>query len=140
MYIQNPILSGFHADPCLCRKGDDYYLVVSSFEWFPGIPVYHSRDMKHWELYAHVLADAHTCDLKRLPSAKGVRAPCLTYCAREDLFYVAYGILNSTNAPYFDVDNYLVTAKDPRGPWSEPVYLHSAGLDASLFHDEDGRK
>ena len=140
MYIQNPILSGFHADPCLCRKGDDYYLAVSSFEWFPGIPVYHSRDMKHWELYAHVLADAHTCDLKRLPSAKGVRAPCLTYCAREDLFYVVYGILNSTNAPYFDVDNYLVTAKDPRGPWSEPVYLHSAGLDASLFHDEDGRK
>ena len=50
MQLKNPILTGFHADPCICRKGDDYYLAVSSFEWFPGIPVYHSRDMKHWEL------------------------------------------------------------------------------------------
>ena len=79
-------------------------------------------------------------DLKKLPSAKGIWAPCLTYCEEEDLFYVVYGVVNSMNARYFDVDNYLVTAKDIRGPWSEPVYLHSAGFDASILHDDDGRK
>lgn len=138
--IQNPILPGFNPDPCICRKGDDYYLAVSTFEWMPGIPVYHSRDLKHWELYTHVLTDDEKVDLKKLPSAKGIWAPCLTYCESEDLFYVVYGVMNSMNARYFDVDNFLITAKDIRGPWSEPVYLHSAGFDASLFHDDDGRK
>lgn len=138
--IYNPILPGFNPDPCICRKGDDYYLAVSTFEWMPGIPVYHSRDLKHWELYTHILTDDEKVDLKKLPSAKGVWAPCLTYCEAEDLFYVVYGVMNSMNARYFDVDNFLVTAKDIRGPWSEPVYLHSAGFDASMFHDGDGRK
>ena len=138
--ITNPIIPGFNPDPCICRKGDDYYLVVSTFEWMPGLPVYHSRDLKHWELYTHVLTDDEKVDLKKLPSAKGIWAPCLTYCEEEDLFYVVYGIMNSMNARYFDVDNFLITAKDIRGPWSEPVYLHSSGFDASLFHDDDGRK
>lgn len=138
--IQNPILPGFHADPCICRKGDDFYLAVSSFEWFPGIPIYHSRDMKHWELYAHALQNAENPDLKGLPSAKGIWAPCLTYCEAEDLFYVVYGVMHSMNARYFDVDNFLITAKDLKGPWSEPVYLHSSGFDTSIFHDDDGRK
>ena len=140
MIIKNPILTGFHADPCICRKKDDYYIAVSSFEWFPGIPIYHSRDMKHWELYTHALSDAQKCDLTRLPSAKGIWAPCLSYCEADDLFYVVYGVMNSMNARYFDIDNYLICAKDIRGPWSEPVYLHSAGFDASLMHDDDGRK
>lgn len=138
--IQNPILPGFHADPCICRKGDDFYLAVSSFEWFPGIPIYHSRDMKNWELYSHALQNADAPDLKKLPSAKGIWAPCLTYCEAEDLFYVVYGVMNSMNARYFDVDNFVITAKDPKGPWSEPVYLHSTGFDASMFHDDDGKK
>lgn len=138
--IHNPILPGFNPDPCICRKGNDFYLAVSTFEWMPGIPVYHSRDLKHWELYTHILTDDEKVDLKKLPSAKGVWAPCLTYCEAEDMFYVVYGVMNSMNARYFDVDNFLVTAKDLRGPWSEPVYLHSAGFDASLFHDDDGRK
>ena len=138
--IQNPILPGFHADPCICRKGDDFYIAVSSFEWFPGIPIYHSKDMKNWELYSHALTNAEDPDLKKLPSAKGIWAPCLTYCEEDDLFYVVYGVMNSMNARYFDVDNYLITAKDLRGPWSEPVYLHSSGFDASIFHDDDGKK
>ena len=137
--IKNPIFKGFNPDPCICRKGDDYYIAVSTFEWMPGIPIYHSKDMKNWELYTHVLTDEQV-DLKKLPSAKGIWAPCLTYCEEEDLFYVVYGVMNSMNARYFDVDNYLVTAKDIRGPWSEPVYLHSAGFDASILHDDDGRK
>lgn len=138
--IKNPILPGFNPDPCICRKGDDFYIAVSSFEWFPGIPIYHSGDMKHWELYTHALQNPDDPDLKKLPSAKGVWAPCLTYCETEDLFYVIYGVMNSMNGRYFDVDNYLITARDLRGPWSSPVYLHSAGFDASIFHDNDGRK
>ena len=138
--IHNPIFKGFNPDPCICRKGDDYYIAVSTFEWMPGIPVYHSKDMKNWELYTHVLTDDEEVDLKKLPSAKGIWAPCLTYCEQEDLFYVVYGVMNSMNARYFDVDNFVITAKDIRGPWSKPVYLHSAGFDASMLHDDDGRK
>ncbi|HBF0844803.1 TPA: glycoside hydrolase family 43 protein [Clostridioides difficile] len=138
--IKNPILPGFNPDPCICRKGDDYYLVVSSFEWFPGIPVYHSKDLKNWELYTHILTDETKIDLKKLLSSKGIWAPCLTYCEEEDLFYIVYGIMNSMNARYFDVDNYLITSKDIKGEWSEPVYLHSSGFDASIFHDDDGKK
>lgn len=138
--ITNPILPGFNPDPCICRKGEDYYLIVSTFEWLPGLPVYHSKDLKNWELYSHVFSEGHTIDLKRLPSAKGLWAPCLTYCKEEDLFYVVYGVMNSMNARYFDVDNFVITAKDLRGPWSNPVYLHSSGFDASMLHDADGRK
>ncbi len=137
--ITNPILPGFNPDPCIVRKNEDYYIAVSSFEWLPGIPVYHSTDLQNWELYTHVLDDNYI-DLKRLPSAKGIWAPCLTYCEEEDLFYIIYGVMNSMEARYFDVDNYLISAKDIRGPWSEPVYLHSAGFDASILHDDDGRK
>ena len=138
--IRNPILPGFNPDPCICRKGDDYYMAVSSFEWVPGIPVYHSKDLKNWELLTHVLTNDTAVDLKKLPSAKGIWAPCLTYCEKEDLFYVVYGVMNSMNARYFDVDNFVITSKNIEGPWSEPVYIHSSGFDASILHDDDGRK
>lgn len=138
--IQNPILPGFNPDPCICRRGDDYYLAVSSFEWMPGIPVYHSRDLKHWELAANLLSDEKTVDLRRLPSAKGIWAPCLTWCEQDRKFYLVYGIMQNMNARCFDCDNYLVSADDIQGPWSSPVYLHSAGFDASLLSDTDGRK
>ena len=138
--IRNPILPGFNPDPCICRKGDDYYMAVSSFEWFPGIPVYHSKDLKNCELLTHVLTNDTAVDLKKLPSAKGIWAPCLTYCEKEDLFYVVYGVMNSMNARYFDVDNFVITSKNIEGPWSEPVYIHSSGFDASILHDDDGRK
>ena len=62
--LKNPILPGFNPDPCICRKGDDYYMAVSTFEWFPGIPIYHSKDMKNWELYTHVLTDDEKVDRK----------------------------------------------------------------------------
>lgn len=138
--LRNPILKGFNPNPCICKKGDDYYIAVSTFEWFPGIPIYHSKDMKHWELYTHVLTDDSNHDLKKLPSRQKIWAPCLTYCEEEDLFYVVYGVMNSMNARYFDVDNFVITAKNIEGPWSEPVYLHSSGFDASILHDDDGRK
>jgi len=136
----NPILTGFHADPCICKKENDYYLAVSSFEWFPGVPVYHSKDLKNWELITNILSDETSLDLRKLPSAKGIWAPCLTYDEETDLFYLVYGVMNSMNGRYFDVDNYLITAPEITGPWSKPEYIHSSGFDASMFHDEDGRK
>lgn len=138
--IKNPILPGFNPDPCITKKGDAYYIAVSSFEWFPGIPIYHSKDLQNWELLTHVLTDDQKPDLKKLPSAKGIWAPCLTYDERDQKFYVVYGVMNSMNARYFDVDNYLITSDNIEGPWSEPVYLHSSGFDASILHDDDGRK
>jgi xylan 1,4-beta-xylosidase len=139
-YIKNPILPGFHPDPCICRQDDNYYMAVSSFEWFPGVPIYHSKDMKNWKLITHCLENNALADLRRLPSAKGVWAPCLTWCEEDGLFYLMYSIMNSMNARFFDVDNYLITAPSIYGPWSEPIYIHSAGFDPSMLHDEDGRK
>lgn len=138
--MKNPIFPGFNPDPCICKAGDDYYVIVSSFEWMPALPIYHSKDLKNWELYTHAIRSEKQADLRKLPSAKGIWAPCLTYCEEEKLFYVVYGVMNSMNARYFDVDNYLITASDINGPWSEPIYLHSAGFDASILHDDDGKK
>jgi len=138
--MKNPIFPGFNPDPCICKAGDDYFVIVSSFEWMPALPIYHSKDLKNWELYTHVIRSEEQADIRKLPSAKGIWAPCLTYCEEEKLFYVIYGVMNSMNARYFDVDNYLITASDIKGPWSEPVYLHSAGFDASILHDDDGKK
>ena len=138
--MKNPILPGFNPDPCICKAGDDYFVIVSSFEWMPALPIYHSKDLKNWELYTHVIRSEEQADIRKLPSAKGIWAPCLTYCEEEKLFYVIYGVMNSMNARYFDVDNYLITASDIKGPWSEPIYLHSAGFDASILHDDNGKK
>ena len=138
--MKNPIFPGFNPDPCICKAGDDYFVIVSSFEWMPALPIYHSKDLKSWELYTHVIRSEEQADIRKLPSAKGIWAPCLTYCEEEKLFYVIYGVMNSMNARYFDVDNYLITASDIKGPWSEPIYLHSAGFDASLLHDDNGKK
>ena len=84
--IENPILPGFHPDPCIVRRGDDYYIATSTFEWFPGIAIYHSRDLVDWKICTHVLTDEKTLDLRMLPSAKGIWAPCLTWCEREKCF------------------------------------------------------
>lgn len=138
--IENPILSGFHPDPCIVRRGDDYYIATSTFEWFPGIAIYHSRNLVDWNICTHVLTDEITLDLRMLPSAKGIWAPCLTWCESEKLFYVLYTRMISHNARFFDQDNFLVTAPDICGPWSEPVYLNSIGFDPSILHDDDGRK
>lgn len=134
--IQNPIFKGFNPDPCICRKGEDFYCAVSTFEWLPGVPVYHSKDLKNWELLTNILTDEQI-DLGRFPSAQGIWAPDLSYCEEEDLFYLVYGIMKPNG---MNIDNFLITAPDMMGPWSEPVYLQSSGFDASIFHGEDGRK
>lgn len=138
--IENPVLRGFHPDPSILRVGNDYYIAVSTFEWFPGIGIYHSRDLKNWRLFSHVLTRPSQLDLRGIAPSKGVWAPCLSHAPREARFYLCYSFVKGIVNNYFDLDNFLVTAPDIRGPWSDPVYLNSSGFDPSLFHDEDGRK
>jgi xylan 1,4-beta-xylosidase len=136
--IRNPILRGFNPDPSITRVGEDYYIATSTFVWQPGIRLFHSTDLANWSLIGYVLQEGEH-DLRGFASHAGIWAPCLTFDETERLFYVAYSLVRSTTAGYFDVDNFLVTASDITGPWSSPAYLNSVGFDPSFFHDDDGR-
>ncbi len=138
MLIENPILPGFHPDPSLMRVDDGFYVASSTFEWFPGVQVHHSRDLVNWRLLPHPLTRRSQLDLAGNAPSKGVWAPCLSYC--EGIFYLVYTNVRSMQSGFFDGHNYLVTASDITGPWSEPAALNSSGFDPSLFHDDDGRK
>ena len=132
--IQNPILRGFNPDPSIIRVGDDYYIAVSSFEWFPGVPIYHSRDLMHWQLIGHALKTKEYLDLTGEEPSKGVWAPALSYNESEKRFYLIYSNVHCQNPWFFDVDNYLIWTDDiKKGEWSKPVYLNSSGFDPSLF-------
>ena len=137
---QNPIIPGFSPDPSICRCGEDYYIATSSFEWFPGIPVYHSKDLLNWSLKTYIVTNPEDVNLRYIESAKGLWAPCLRYDDVEEQFTLCYNVMHSMNARFFDVDNYMMTAKHIDGPWSKPIFLHSAGFDGSMFRDDDGRK
>lgn len=134
--IHNPILKGFNPDPCLVRVGDIYYIVVSSFEWLPGVRVYQSTDLVEWEHNTDILT--HQVDLRGNPKNCSIWAPQLSH--HDGLFYLIYTDVKSTKRPFKDCHNYLITAQAIEGPWSDPVYLNSSGFDPSLYHDEDGRK
>ncbi|AOM83753.1 glycoside hydrolase family 43 protein [Salisediminibacterium beveridgei] len=136
--IQNPILPGFHADPSICRVGDDFYIATSTFEWFPGVRIHHSKDLVHWQHVASPLDRLSQLDMKGNMNSGGIWAPCLSY--HDNQFYLIYTDVKQWHGAYKDSHNYLVTAPTINGPWSEPVYLNSSGFDPSLFHDEDGRK
>lgn len=129
--FKNPIISGFHPDPSICRVGNDYYLVTSSFEWFPGIPVFHSKDLMHWQQIGYVLNRPSQLQMKDgLRHSNGLWAPTIRY--HQGKFYV---ICTAQQAG----GNFYVTADRPEGPYSEPVFLTDApGIDPSLFFDEDG--
>jgi len=135
--ITNPILPGFHADPSICRVGDDYYVATSTFEWWPGVRIHHSRDLKHWRHHSYACTRQSQLDLSGHPDSAGVWAPCLSYSGGQ--FWLIYTDVRSTFGAFKDTHNYLITAPSIDGPWSEPVYLNSSGFDPSLFHDEDGR-
>ena len=136
--IHNPILRGFHPDPSVIRVGEDYYIATSTFEWWPGVRIHHSRDLIDWELVGYPLTRISQLDLRGVGPSQGVWAPCLTY--DNGTFYLVYTVVRAFYCNMYDTENYLVTATDIRGPWSEPVPLNNFGFDPSLFHDEDGRK
>jgi xylan 1,4-beta-xylosidase len=145
--IRNPILPGFNPDPSIVRVGDDYYIATSTFEWYPGAQIHHSRDLVHWRLVTRPLNRASQLDMRGEPDSCGVWAPCLTFA--EGLFHLVYTdvkrygrstVAGASGASLRDFHNFLVTSASIEGPWSDPVYLNSSGFDPSLFHDEDGRK
>ncbi|HEY7773571.1 MAG TPA: glycoside hydrolase family 43 protein [Marinagarivorans sp.] len=136
--IHNPILKGFNPDPSICRVGDDFYIATSTFEWFPGVQIHHSKNLVDWSLITHPLNRVSQLDMKGHPDSCGVWAPCLSYC--DGLFYLIYTDVRAYQNDFQVRKNYLVTASDIKGPWSEPIEMNASGFDPSLFHDDDGRK
>lgn len=137
-HIHNPILRGFNPDPSIIRVGDDFYIATSTFEWFPGVQIHHSRDLIHWQLIGHPLTRVSQLDMLGCPDSCGVWAPCLSY--DNGTFYLIYTNVRSFQGVWKDTPNYMVTSSSIHGPWSEPILLNASGFDPSLFHDDDGRK
>ena len=136
--IKNPILTGFNPDPCILRVGDDYYLAVSTFEYYPGVQIYTSKDLVNWKVVARPIT-SDKADLTAMPQGGGVWAPCLSHDGNK--FYLVYSRVTIwSSGPFKDVDNFIITADRVDGKWSKPVYINSHGFDASLFHDDDGKK
>ncbi|OZU88315.1 glycoside hydrolase 43 family protein [Virgibacillus indicus] len=136
--IQNPILTGFNPDPSICRVNEDYYIAVSTFEWFPGVGIYHSKDLKNWRLVSRPLNRLSQLNMMGNPDSGGIWAPALSYS--DGKFWLIYTDVKVTEGQWKDSHNYLVTCESINGEWSEPIYLNSSGFDPSLFHDDDGKK
>ncbi len=146
MTIRNPILRGFNPDPSIVRVGDDYYIATSTFEWYPGVQIHHSRDLVHWRLLCRPLNRASQLNMLGNPDSCGIWAPCLTRA--NGLFWLVYTdvkrfgrttVGGTSGASLRDFHNCLVTSARIDGDWSEPVPLNSSGFDPSLFNDDDGR-
>jgi alpha-N-arabinofuranosidase len=129
-HFRNPIFAGFYPDPDICRVGDDYYTVNSSFAYFPGIPVFHSRDLVNWRQVGNVIDRPGQLDYRGLGVSRGIFAPALSH--HGGLFYLICTFVDAGG-------NFLMTARDPAGPWSDPTWLGFDGIDPSLFFDNDGR-
>ena len=127
--FQNPVIPGFYPDPSICRVDDDYYLVNSSFEFFPGVPIFHSRDLVHWQQIGYCLTRKSQLNLDHARASGGIYAPTLRY--HNGTFYLITTLVDKGG-------NFFVTATNPAGPWSEPVWVDQSGMDPSLFFDEDG--
>lgn len=126
----NPINSGFYPDPSITRAGDDYYMIHSSFSYYPGIPIFHSKDLVNWEQIGHVLDRPSQLQVDGLAISEGVFAPTIEY--HDGTFYVINTIVGGGG-------NFIVTTDDPAGDWSDPMWLNGVGgIDPSLFFDDDG--
>lgn len=136
--IQNPVLPGFNPDPSIIRVEDTYYIANSTFEWFPGVRLHESKDLKNWNLLPSPLSTTALLDMRGNPSSGGIWAPALSFA--DGKFWLVYTDVKITEGAFKDMTNYLTTATDIRGPWTDPIKLNGVGFDASLFHDEDGRK
>ena len=129
-HYRNPVLAGFHADPSVVAANGKFYLVNSSFTFFPGIPVFQSDDLVHWQQIGNVIDRPQTLDFDGLEVSRGIFAPAISY--HDGLFYVAATAVDSGG-------NFIATARDPAGPWSQPHWLPEiGGIDPSLFFDDDG--
>jgi len=127
----NPILAGFYPDPSICRVDDDYYLVNSTFAYFPGIPIFHSKDLVNWELIGHVLDRAEQLDTEGFGVSRGIFAPDINY--HDGIFYVTCTLVDGG-------DNFIVTSNKPEGPYSNPVWLPEInGIDPSPYFDDNGK-
>jgi alpha-N-arabinofuranosidase len=132
--FRNPILPGCYPDPSICRVGEDYYLITSTFEYFPGLPIFHSHDLVHWNQIGHVLDRPSQLPLDEIRPSGGLYAPTIRYS--NGTFYVINTLVDGKRKS----GNFIVTATDPAGAWSEPYWLDDAnGIDPSLFFDDDGR-
>lgn len=130
-FLKNPILSGNYPDPSICRVEDDFYMVNSTFSMYPGIPIFHSRDLANWQQIGYVLDRPSQLHLTADLMCGGIMAPTIRF--HQGMFYVIC-------ANFSSLGNFIVTATNPAGPWSEPVWLPEVtGIDASLFFDDDGR-
>lgn len=127
---KNPIIRGFNPDPSVCRVNDDFYLVTSSFEYFPGLPIYHSKDLVNWQQIGHCLTRDSQLPLQKAPSSAGLYAPSLRY--HEGLFYVICTNVSGGG-------NFYCTARDPAGPWSDPIWVAINSIDPDIFWDDNGR-
>lgn len=139
--IKNPILSGFHPDPSIIRAGNDFFMVTSTFEWMPGIPLYHSKDLVHWKHVDNLLRGKRQIDMTGERPSRGVWAPALNHDEKTGRFYLVYSNVHNQNRNFFDVDNFLIWTNDILGgeeAWSDPIYLNSSGFDPSFFIDDDG--
>ncbi|MBC7587454.1 MAG: glycoside hydrolase family 43 protein [Chitinophagaceae bacterium] len=130
---RNPVIPGFHPDPSVCRVGENYYLVNSTFEYFPGIPIWTSKDLIHWKQIGNVLNRASQLPLKNCKPSNGIYAPTIRY--HNNIFYMV--VTNVAGDRGYK--NFYVTATNPAGPWGEPIFYDQNGIDPSLFFDEDGK-
>lgn len=135
--IQNPVLPGFEPDPVILRVGDDFYIATSTFEWYPGVRIHHSRDLVNWRPLGGVLDSRRLLDLTGVPDSGGIWAPGLSYA--DGLFHLVFTVVDTYTEGWKDLPNHVTTAPSIQGPWSDPVPLHGRGFDVSLFHDDDGR-
>ena len=136
--IKNPVLPGFHPDPSMVYVDGVFYIANSTFEYFPGVKISASKDLANWETVAYPLNKPNLLHMEGNRRSTGIWAPCLSYC--DGMFYLVYTDVKFWTNPYKDTPNYIVTARDIRGPWSDPIYINCSGFDPSLFHDDDGRK
>lgn len=136
--IHNPILPGFCPDPSIIRAGEDYYIAVSTFEWWPGVRLYHSKDLEHFEQLESPLNRVSQLNMAGNPDSCGVWAPDISWDG--NYYWLIYTDVKTRNGGLFNTHNYLVRSESIRGGWSEPVYINSSGFDPSLFHDTDGKK
>lgn len=137
--IQNPVLRGFHPDPSMICVDGIFYVANSTFEYFPGVRISASKDLANWECVSTPLSDTRWLDMRGNVMSGGIWAPCLSY--HDGIFYLVFTDVKTWKRyPFKDAHNYIITAKNIEGPWTEPVYMNSIGFDTSLFHDDDGRK